>query len=122
MYKIGIECSGMSVYRIYRLKDSVRQQFRWAPHTIGATVVKQKEYEQVHSTEASGPYAAWIQLKDSDFALQIGDILESDDGQLRIYKYVGFEEAQWQVVEASQPRTPLARHVAKLSPSEGEQE
>jgi hypothetical protein len=93
----------MSVYRIYRLKESVRQQFRWAPHTIGITAVKQKDYEQVHSTEGSGPYAVWIELKDSDSPLQVGDILESDDGQLRIYKYVGFEEAQWHVVEAKPP-------------------
>jgi hypothetical protein len=88
------------VYRIYRLKESVRQQFRWAPHTIGVTVVKPKDYEQVQTVEASGPYAVWMTLKDSDSPLQVGDILESDGGELRIYKYVGFEEAQWQVVEA----------------------
>jgi hypothetical protein len=63
-------------------------------------VVKPKDYEQVHAVEASGPYAVWMQLKDSDTPLQVGDILESDSGELRIYKYVGFEEAQWQVVEA----------------------
>jgi hypothetical protein len=90
----------MTVYRIYRLKDSVRQQFRWAPHTIGATIAKHKDYEPVESIEASGPYAVWMQLKDSDFPLQVGDILESEGGELRIYKYVGFEEAQWQIVEA----------------------
>ena len=88
------------MYRIYRLKESVRRQFRWAPHTIGVTVVKPKDYELVHTIDASGPYAVWMQLKDSDSPLQIGDILESGSGELRIYKYVGFEEAQWQVVEA----------------------
>jgi hypothetical protein len=87
------------VYRIFRLKDSVRQQFRWAPHTIGVTTVKPKDYEQIHAVEASGPYAVWMQLKDSESALQVGDILQSDSGELRIYKYVGFEEAQWQVPE-----------------------
>ena len=89
----------MRSYRIYRLRESVRQQFRWAPHTIGITVVKQKDYEQIHTTEASGPYAVWMQLKDSESPLQVGDILESDSGELRIYKYVGFEEAQWQIVQ-----------------------
>ncbi len=91
----------MITYRIYRMKESVRQQFRWAPHTIGATVVKPKDYEQIHLIQASGPYAAWMQFKDSDTPLQVGDILESDQCELRIYKYVGFEEAQWQVVEAA---------------------
>jgi hypothetical protein len=90
----------MTVYRIYRMKDSVRQQFRWAPHTIGVTVVKPKDYEQIHSTEASGPYAVWLEMKDSPSPLQIGDILESEGGELRIFKYVGFEEAQWQQPEA----------------------
>ncbi len=28
----------MPVYQIHRLKDSHRQQFRWAPHTPGVTV------------------------------------------------------------------------------------
>jgi hypothetical protein len=34
-------------------------------------------------------------LKDTDTALQVGDILEVEGLELRIYKYVGFEEAQW---------------------------
>ena len=85
----------MTSYRIYRMKESVRQQFRWAPHTIGVTLVKPKDYELVHSVDAPGVYAVWMQLKDSDAALQVGDILEVEGGELRIYKYVGFEEAQW---------------------------
>jgi hypothetical protein len=89
----------MASYRIHRLRESVRQQFRWAPHTIGLTTVKPKDYEQVHSLEAATPYAVWLTLKDSESALQVGDILESDSGDLRIYKYVGFEEAQWQLPE-----------------------
>ena len=85
----------MMAYRIYRMKENVRQQFRWAPHTIGVTLVKPKDYELVNAVEASGVYAVWMQLKDSDAALQVGDILEVEGGELRIYKYVGFEEAQW---------------------------
>ena len=90
----------MPMFKIYRLRDSVRQQFRWAPHTIGITAVKQKDYEQIACAEASGPYAVWMQLKDSPNPLQVGDILEIEGGELRIYKYVGFEEARWQVPEA----------------------
>ena len=89
----------MSAYRIYRMKESTRQQFRWAPHTIGVTSVKPKDYEAAFTAEAGTPYAVWLQLKDTGDALQVGDILESESGDLRIYKYVGFEEAQWVVPE-----------------------
>ena len=81
------------------MKESTRQQFRWAPHTIGMTSVKPKDYDLAVTVEAATPYAVWIQLKDSADALQVGDILESESGDLRIYKYVGFEEAQWVVPE-----------------------
>lgn len=90
----------MPAYRIYRMREAVRQQFRWAPHTIGVTSVKPKDYEQVHVADAAGVYAVWMALKDTKEALQIGDILESEAGELRIYKYVGFEEAQWVLPEA----------------------
>lgn len=89
----------MPAYRIYRMKESARQQFRWAPHTIGVTLAKPKDYEQIHEMEASGPYAVWMQLKDTAQALEVGDILEVDGGELRIYKYVGFEEARWLIPE-----------------------
>jgi hypothetical protein len=85
----------MAAYRIYRMKDNVRQQFRWAPHTIGVTSVKPKDYELVNTVEAQGVYAVWMALKDTDTPLQVGDILEVEGLELRIYKYVGFEEAQW---------------------------
>ena len=100
----------MAAYRIYRMKDSVRQQFRWAPHTIGITGVKPKDYELVHSVEAQGVYAVWMQLKDTGTALQVGDILEVEGGELRIYKYVGFEEAQWIMpeVKSGLEAAPLA--------------
>jgi hypothetical protein len=89
----------MTAYRIYRMKESARQQFRWAPHTIGISNVKPKDYDLIATVEASTPYAVWIQLKDSDEPLQVGDILEAESGELRIYKYVGFEEAQWVIPE-----------------------
>lgn len=89
----------MAAYRIYRMKESTRQQFRWAPHTIGVTSAKPKDYELTVTVEAPTPYAVWLQLKDTSDALQVGDILETESGELRIYKYVGFEEAQWVLPE-----------------------
>ncbi|MBC7925797.1 MAG: hypothetical protein H7039_09080 [Bryobacteraceae bacterium] len=95
----------MPVYRLHRLKETARQQFRWAPHTLGLSTVRAKDYEAASSVEARTPYAAWLELKDSADALQPGDILESDCGDLRIYKFVGFEQAQWLVIE-TKPEIP----------------
>jgi hypothetical protein len=96
------------------MKESTRQQFRWAPHTIGITSVKPKDYEPACTVEASTPYAVWIQLKDTPEPLQVGDILESESGELRIYKYVGFEEAQWFVPEVK----PVSEGSPAGSPAE----
>ena len=97
----------MPVYHIHRMKDLPRQQFRWAPHTSGVTVVKHRDYDEKDperraSVEAATPYAAWVSLRGSDTPLDIGDILESE-GELRILKYVGFEEARWYVPEPAAP-------------------
>jgi len=90
----------VALYVIHRLKDTARQQFKWAPHTIGLSTAKPKDYDAAEKVEALSPYAAWIALKETPSALQVGDILESDAGELRIYKYVGFENVQWQVPES----------------------
>jgi hypothetical protein len=60
------------------MKDAPRQQFRNAAHVSGAATAKPKDC----------------------------DLLESADGQLRICKYVGFEEARWVVPEATQTSFP----------------
>ena len=90
----------MPVFRIHRLKENQRQQFRWAPHTSGATGVRPKDYEQAGSVEAASAYSAWFALKDSEEALKVGDLLESEIGGLLICKYVGFETARWVLPEA----------------------
>ena len=89
----------MPAYRIYRLKENQRQHFRWAPHTSGATGVKPKDYAEAGSVEAPTVYAAWSRLRESEQALDVGDLLEVDGGQLYVCKYVGFEEARWIVPE-----------------------
>ena len=38
-------------------------------------------------------------MRDSEEPLAVGDLLETEDGQLRICKYVGFEPAQWVLPE-----------------------
>lgn len=85
----------MPSYRVYHMKDSLRQQFRWAPHVSGTATVKPRDYEPNGQIEATNEYDAWQTLRASSRPLSVGDLLENDAGQLRICKYVGFEPAQW---------------------------
>jgi hypothetical protein len=89
----------MPTYQIYRLKEIPRQQFRWTPHTPGVAVVKLKDYEPGPAIPAASPYALWLDLRGSEQAIAVGDLIEQEGGQLRIFKYIGFEEAQWYVPE-----------------------
>ena len=91
----------MPLYRIYRMKDSPRQQFRWAPHVSGCASPKPKDYEEGGEIEALHEYDAWLKLRESGEALQVGDLLEAAD-RLSICKYVGFEPAQWVLPEPKQ--------------------
>ena len=91
----------MPVYRIHRMRESARQQFRWAAHISGVTEVKPRDYMVDGSVEASSPYAAWSSLRDSPATLRPGDMLESESGGIRIFKYVGFDEARWIMPEVS---------------------
>ncbi len=93
----------MPQFRIHRMKDVPRQSFRWAPHVSGSAQVKPKDYEPGPHVEALTEYAAWAQLRSSEQPLAVGDLLETEAGELRICKYVGFEQALWlapQIAEA----------------------
>jgi len=89
----------MANYRIHRMKDSPRQQFRFAPHVAGVAHIKPRDYQEAGYVEAANEYEAWRQLRDSEQPLAVGDVLETETGELRICKYVGFEAAQWIVPE-----------------------
>jgi hypothetical protein len=92
----------MASFRVHRMKEAPRQQFRWAPHVSGVAGIKPKDYELAGEVEADNEYAAWAKLRSSDRPLAVGDALESDAGQLKICKYVGFEEARWILAEGVQ--------------------
>jgi hypothetical protein len=78
------------------MRDVPRQSFRWAPHVSGAAQVKPKDYEvEVIQVEAAHEYAAWTALRLADHPLAVGDLLEAESGELKICKYVGFENAAW---------------------------
>jgi hypothetical protein len=85
----------MQIFRIHRMKDAPRQNFRWAPHVSGTANVKPKDYEPSTEVGAGDEYAAWAVLRNSEAPLLVGDLLESSSGRLRICKYVGFEDAVW---------------------------
>ena len=107
----------MPAFRIFRMKDHVRQSFRWAAHTLGLANVKARDYvEQESALDASSPYAAWMLCKDSDHPLEVGDLLQSDSGALYLYKYVGFEEARWVVPEAKPESSAAADETTSASP------
>ena len=93
----------MAIYRIHRMKDAPRQQFRWAPHVSGVAGVKPRDFEPAGEIAAANEYEAWMLLRGSERPLQVGDLLESESGQLSICKYVGFEAAQWVVPEQKPP-------------------
>jgi hypothetical protein len=82
------------------MKDSPRQQFRWAPHVSGAATVKPRDYEPAGEVESANEYEAWRLMREAEHPLAIGDLLEAPTGELRICKYVGFENAQWILPEA----------------------
>lgn len=85
----------MASYQVFRLKEHLRQQFRWAPHLSGVMGVKPKDYDQVFTVDASSPYAAWHALNGTEKQLMVGDLLSCGESDLRILKYIGFETACW---------------------------
>lgn len=84
----------MAVFRVYRLKDHLRQAFRYARHAGGTAAIKPRDYEAGGEIEAATPYAAFFALRSTAAPLMVGDVLEAG-GVLYICKFVGFEPAEW---------------------------
>ena len=88
-----------------------RENFRWALHIGGLTIVKPKDYDCSREVEAATPYAVWKSLQQEEKSLRPGDLLEviSSDGsagELQIIKYIGFEPAQWYIPETRMEAIP----------------
>ena len=91
-------------YRIHRMKDTPRENFRWAAHTGGVASVRPKDYDLAEEIDAASAYSAWRLLLSQQRPLRPGDLLETVDGndiagRLEIAKYIGFEPAQWFLTE-----------------------
>jgi hypothetical protein len=99
------------------MKEAPRQQFRWAPHVSGAASVKPKDYEAAEEIDAENEYAAWAAMREKGTALQVGDLLETPQGELRLCKYVGFEDAKW-FVPAPPPQAVQATPAVEPIPVE----
>jgi len=82
-------------YRVHRLKGHLRQPFRFVAHTSEAADLKPRDYSLAETVEAPTPYAAYFAMRGAEAPLEPGDVLESETGELRIFKFVGFEEARW---------------------------
>jgi hypothetical protein len=97
-----IDMDSMPSYLIHRLKDHLRQPFRYAPHVSGTASLKPRDYSPGETVEAASPYTAYFDLRETATPLELGDVLQSESGELRIFKFVGFEEAKW-VLPDSKP-------------------
>jgi hypothetical protein len=97
----------MPSYLIHRLKDHLRQPFRYAPHVSGTASLKARDYSPGETVEAASPYAAYFDLRETSTPLELGDVLQSESGELRIFKFVGFEEAKWVLPEAKPDMAPV---------------
>ena len=116
----------MRRFRIHRIKDAPKENFRWAAHTGGLTIVKPKDYDVDGDVDAATPYAAWKLLAAEGRALCPGDLLEHVSGEglatdLQIAKYIGFEPAQWYVPEpkpeSNSPTADLSTPAESISHS-----
>jgi hypothetical protein len=58
--------------------------------------------------EAASPYAAFFALRESATPLEVGDLLEAEDGSVTICKFVGFEQAHWVLQEPPPVEAPPA--------------
>lgn len=101
------------------MKETPRENFRWASHTGGLTVVKPKDYDCSREVEAATPYAVWKLFQREGDGLRPGDLLENiaADGvgrELQIIKYIGFEPAQWYTPEARAETVPAMEFAPPL--------
>jgi hypothetical protein len=101
----------MAIYRVHRLKGHLRQPFRFVAHTSGAAELKPRDYSLAETVEAPTPYAAYFAMRGAEAPLEPGDVLESETGELRIFKFVGFEEARW-----APPAEPKAEPASPSQP------
>jgi hypothetical protein len=85
----------MATFTIKRLRPALQEKYRWSP--IGATAIPLKinDYLDDGEVSAESVYHAWVLLKSEERALQVGDLLVSEDDKVFQCTYSGFEESTW---------------------------
>jgi hypothetical protein len=78
--------------------------------------LKPRDYSPGESIEAASPYAAYFDLRGTAAPLELGDVLQAESGELRIFKFVGFEEAKWVLPEVKPEPEPEMAGGAEPSP------
>jgi len=84
---------------VFRLKENFRAHFRQLPHLSGIAPLKLKDYVEGVETAATNRYAAWMELKNTNDPLLVGDALVEDGSSVYVVKFVGLEPAEWIVPE-----------------------
>ena len=118
----------MPRYQVFYLRDTQAQRFRNAAPKEKPYSLRIKDYDEGETIEAPTPYALWKQLQEGEGARErpfgVGDVLESDESELLVLNFWGFDEAQWQDAEDSAEEGELqtlagsARTVGEEPPAE----
>ena len=95
----------MPRYQVFYLRDTQVQKFRNAAPGEKPYHLRSKDYDEGETIEASTPYALWKKLQEDEGTTErpfgVGDVLESDESELLVLNFWGFDKAQWQVAEGS---------------------
>ena len=89
----------MPSYKVFRLKENLRAHFRQLPHLSGTAPLKLRDYVEGVEVTAGNRYAAWMELKNTNDPLQVGDAMVEDGANVFVVKFVGLEPAEWIVTE-----------------------
>ena len=95
----------MPRYRILYLRDSQVDRFRNATPREKPYHLRVRDYDEGEVIEASTPYLVWKQLQEDEGASEtkrpfgVGDGLQSDESELLVLNYWGFDEARWRTPE-----------------------
>ena len=102
----------MPSYRVFRLKENLRSHFRLLPHLSGTTQLKLRDYVEGIEVNASNRYAAWMELKNTNDPLQVGDAMVEDGVNIFVVKFVGLEPAEWMAQEVKTLEAEAAAAIA----------
>lgn len=85
----------MATFTIKRLRPALQEKYRWSPIGPSSIPLKVNDYLDDGEVSAESVYHAWALLKSEERALQVGDLLASEDDKVFQCTYSGFEEATW---------------------------